>query len=488
MWVVSIIFFYSKSKRGLMNGRIIALILIVALATRLFMLDARPMDHDESIHAYLSFELLTEHRYTYDPAFHGPFLYFSSAGIFALFGDSEFTARLVPVVFSLVGILAAYGFRRWIGDGVYIFVFLMIFSTSILYYSRYMRNDMILVGSFLVVVYCYFRYLESKKERFIYIAVLFLAIMVTSKENGYIYAFILSSFILLSGIYEKKFGYLIEKISKWDVKKLRVIVVSALIFSSIFVSLYTAGFADWEGLERATVGAVSHWFTMHEKKDHWKPIYYYAKILLQYEFLPIALAISSFPYFYRRFRTKEVSKLELFSAYWLITSFVIYHILSHKVPWLTVHLVAPLALFGSLYAERLIRQKGFRVALTIVAIATLFVSLHITYVNYNDASEDLIYIQIQPSAVELSKEIIHRLENGEKGAIYEPNNDYWPLPWYLRYYEIPYRSKLLYTYEDFIVTSERNLDTVKEKGYKPVGRYEIRPGYFMVLMEKSDRM
>lgn len=471
-----------------MNGRIIALILIVALATRLFMLDARPMDHDESIHAYLSFKLLTEHRYSYDPAFHGPFLYFSSAGVFALLGDSDFTARLMPVVFSIIGILAAYGFRRWIGDGAYIFVFLMIFSSSILYYSRYMRNDIILVGSFLAVVYCYFRYLESKKERFVYTAALFLAIIVTSKENGYIYAFILSSFIFLSGIYEKKSRYLIEKILKWDIKKLRLIVVSALIFSSIFVSLYTAGFADWEGLEKATIGAFSHWFTMHEKKDHWKPIYYYAKILLQYEFLPIALTISSFPYFYRRFKTKEVSKLELFSAYWLITSFVIYHVLAHKVPWLTVHLVAPLALFGSLYAEKLIQQRGFRVALAIVAIATLFVSLHITYVNYNDASEDLIYIQIQPSAVELSKEIIHRLENGEKGAIYEPNNDYWPLPWYLRYYELPYRSKLLYTYEDFIVTSERNLNFVEEKGYESTGRYEIRPGYFMVLMEKLDRI
>jgi uncharacterized protein (TIGR03663 family) len=342
---------------------------------------------------------------------------------------------------------------------------------------------MIIVGSFIAIIYCYFRYLESKKERFVYAAVFFLAVMITSKENGYIYAFILLSFILLSGIYEKRFDYLLEKIRP-DVKKLRMIAISAIIFSSIFVFLYTAGFTDWNGLEKATIGAFSHWFTMHEKKDHWKPIYYYSKILLQYEFLPIALAISSIPHFYRRLKAREVSKLELFSAYWLITSFAVYHILAHKVPWLTVHLVAPLALFGSLYAEKILKQRVFRVALIIVAVATLFVSLYITYVNYNDASEDLIYIQAQPSTVELSKEIIHRLENGEKGAIYEPTNDYWPLPWYLRHYEIPYYSKSFYASADFIVTSERTMDLVKEKGYKLVGKYEIRPGYFMVLMEK----
>jgi uncharacterized protein (TIGR03663 family) len=445
------------------------------------MLDARPMDHDESIHAYLSYKLLNEHSYSYNPAFHGPLLYFSTAGIFALLGDSELTARLVPVVFSMIGVIVAYGFRRWIGSGAYVLVFLMLFSTSILYYSRYLRNDLILVSSFFVILYCYFRYLEGDK-RFVYLASIFLAIMLTSKENGYIYALILLSFIVMNGIHEKKLYLLF----KWNLKKLRFVLISSLFFLSIFVSFYTAGFSDWEGIERATFGAFSHWFAMHERSDHWKPIYYYLQILLQYEFLPLALAITSIPIFYRRLKRREISKLELFALYWLLITFVAYHFLSHKVPWLTVHLVAPLALFGSLYLEETLfawRNRGFRAAFVVVAIATLIVSLHITYINYNDAREGLVYIQVQPSAIELSKEIIQRLENGKNGMVYEPKNDYWPLPWYLRHHPIPFYSKFSNN-ADFVVTSKEMRDFFEYSGYRLEGEYEIRPGYFMVLMEK----
>jgi uncharacterized protein (TIGR03663 family) len=460
----------------------IIVLLIVALATRLLMLDVRPMDHDESIHAYLSYKLLKDHIYTYNPAFHGPFLYFSSACIFALFGDSEFAARLTPVIFSIIGVLAAYGFKRWIGGGAYILVFLMLFSTSILYYSRYMRNDLILIGSFFAVLYCYFRYVESQRERFVYPAVLFVMLMITSKENGYVYMLTLSSFIVLSWIYEKR---LLEKILRWDLKKLRMILISIVISLSVFASLYTAGFSDQEGLEKATIGALSYWFSMHERNDHWKPIYYYIQILLKYEFLPLGLAISSLPLFYKKLRERETTKLELFAAYWLLTAFIFYHVLSHKVPWLTVHVVAPLALFGSIYLGETLfawRNRSFRLAFIVVAIAMLISSLHVTYINYNDASEELVYIQVQPSAVELSEEIIQRLEKGERGVVYEPKNDYWPLPWYLRHYSIPFYSSLFDV--DFIVTSERMVEFVEKAGFKFKDRYEIRPGYFMVLMEK----
>lgn len=166
------------------NRQVIVLILVLAIATRFIFLDARPMDHDESVHAYLSYRLLKYNEYSYDPAFHGPFLYFSTAFLFKIFGDTEFVSRLTPAIFSIIGIIAACYFERWFGKGVYVFVFLMMFSPSILYYSRYMRNDLILVGSFTVILYCYFRYLEKRKEILAYLSSLFAAVMITSKENG----------------------------------------------------------------------------------------------------------------------------------------------------------------------------------------------------------------------------------------------------------------------------------------------------------------
>ncbi len=463
-------------------------LLLIAIITRFVFLDARPMDHDESIHAFLSYDLLKNQRYTYNPAFHGPFLYFSTAGIFWLFGDSDFTSRIVPAVFSLIALFIAFKFERWLNSGAYFFAFFMIFSTSILYYSRYLRNDIIVLASFLVLIYCYFRFGEEiderRKERYAYVGALFLAVMITSKENSYIYVFIIVSFILFYGLYEKRIEYLRELLLRWNLKKLKVILISSLIFSVIFSSLYTSGFSDLEGLRRATIGALEHWFTMHSANDHSKPLPYYMALLLRYEFLPLALAISSIPLFYRKLKEGELTKLEVFSVYWLLMSLLAYHVLSHKVPWLLTHLVAPIAFFSSIYSKESFfewSKRGFRVAIVVVGIIYLAASLHITYINYNDASEGLIYIQVQPTAVELSEKIIYRIENGEHGIIVEPNNDYWPLPWYLRKITVPF-SRTYYGNFDFVVTSETNLASFK--GWQMEGRYEIRPGYYLVLLEK----
>ncbi len=463
-----------------MRKKLLLLILLIALITRVYMLTARPVDHDESIHAYLSYILLKDHVYRYDPNYHGPFLYFVTAGLFAIFGDSIFVARMLPVIFSLLAIVVAFEFRRWIGKGAYVFTFIMLFSPSILYYSRYFRNDMILIGSFLVVIYSYFRYLESGKERFVYLGVLFFTIMLCSKENAYIYLFIFVSFVLLYGLWNEGLGYLRKKILNWNGKKIRMVLISLAIFLTIYVSLYTAAFTDWGGLERATVGAIERWFMIGGHGDHWKPIYYYSLILIQYEFMPLALAVISVPLFFKRLR--KLSRLEIFTFYWLVMTLIAYHLLTHKVPWLTVHIVTPMALFGSLYVERL-DSRAFRVFLVILAVATIYTSFYLSYVDYNDAvNQMLIYIQVQPSAVELAHRIIYLYEHHHSVVVYEPTNDYWPLPWYLRHYPIPFMNHGNLNGFEYVVTSERMIGVVKGK---ILGRYEIRPFYYMVLIKMS---
>lgn len=477
--------FLFNVKSVTVNKKILIVLLILALSTRLVFLDARPMDHDESVHAYLSFKLLKFQQYRYDPAFHGPFLYFASAGLFSLLGITDFVARLTPVIFSIIGIICSLFFIRWLGNGAYVFTFLMLFSPSALYYSRYMRNDIILVGSFLIILYCYFRYRETENELLAYLAAVFIGVMLTAKENGYIYLLTLVSFAFLLGVYEKRFDYIIKTLTP-TVKKIRVILIFAIIFGAIFVSLYSSGFSDQDGLERATVGAFSHWFTMHAEKDHYKPIYYYTSLLLKYEFLPLGLALAGVPYFTKRVKKGNASTIELFAAYWMVTSLIAYHILAHKVPWLLVHLITPLAFFGSIYSGPVFswENRAYRLAFVIIASVTLVMACYVTYVDYNNADEDLIYIQIQPSAIELSNIIIEKINSGEKIAIYEPNNDYWPLPWYLRDQSISYYTKWTPGFK-YIVTSEREWPTAESNGYTFIDRYEIRPNYYMVISERE---
>ena len=61
---------------------------------RMIDLGARAMHHDESLHALYSWYLFVGRGYTHDPMMHGPFLFHFTALLYALFGDSEVTARL----------------------------------------------------------------------------------------------------------------------------------------------------------------------------------------------------------------------------------------------------------------------------------------------------------------------------------------------------------------------------------------------------------
>jgi len=463
------------------------LILLVCLVTRVYALSARPVDHDESIHAWMSYILEKTGKYHYDPTYHGPLLYHIAAFVFYYFGDSIFNGRMIIVAFTLMGIFFACLYERWIGRNVYLFLFVLLFSPSILYYSRYMRNDMILVPCFIAAIYFYMRYTETSKPYFAWASSFFLALMVCSKENAYIYILIFLSFLVVYGVYRDGIHYITDKLLKWNRNKVFVLLGSIFIYIFIFAFFYTSAFRRPYGIYEGTFGAISYWVKMHELKDHWEPIYYYTKIFLEYEFLSLGLFIGGAVVFLEKFlkytRAKlKIGRFEALVFYWAVMSIVAYHILNHKVPWLTVHMVVPMALLGSIYYKD---SKATRAAIAIAMISTFAVAVHLTYLDYNNAwNEDLVYIQAQPSIVKLANRLIKLREEGYSIFIYEPKNDYWPLPWYLRHYRVAYCNHWIPGF-DYVVTTIRALSQVKSYGYKVLGVYQGRPGWYYYLMKKE---
>src|SRR5512147_2738857 len=79
-----------------------AALLLVALVLRLYLLDQKPQHHDESIHAFFSWKITQDGLgdYKYDPVYHGPVLYYSSA-FFLWLIDSDFGSRLSAVTFGM---------------------------------------------------------------------------------------------------------------------------------------------------------------------------------------------------------------------------------------------------------------------------------------------------------------------------------------------------------------------------------------------------
>ena len=133
----------SSTSRASAAGRCsMALLIALVLGTRLWDLGSRVYCHDESIHAWESWKLANGLGYVHDPAYHGPFLYHSTALVFALFGDTDATGRLADAVGGILIALSPWMFRRWLGRwGALAAMLLMALSPVLLTRSRYIRHD-----------------------------------------------------------------------------------------------------------------------------------------------------------------------------------------------------------------------------------------------------------------------------------------------------------------------------------------------------------
>jgi len=166
-----------------------ALVLLLALATRFYDLEARVMSHDESLHTYFSWLLYRGQGYQHNPMMHGPLQFHLLALSYFLFGVSDFTARIPSVIFSLATIWMVWYWRRYLGKaGALIAALLMVISPYMLYYGRYVRNESFAGLSGILLLYAMLRYLEGGEKRYLYLATLSLVIHFTAKETAFIYA------------------------------------------------------------------------------------------------------------------------------------------------------------------------------------------------------------------------------------------------------------------------------------------------------------
>src|SRR3954451_17401619 len=87
----------------------------VAVLVHLIGLGNRPFHHDESQDAYFSYLFRQSGDYQYNPLLHGPLRFYATGLMYVLFGDSNFTARLAPVLFGLAMVPTCWPLRRLLG-------------------------------------------------------------------------------------------------------------------------------------------------------------------------------------------------------------------------------------------------------------------------------------------------------------------------------------------------------------------------------------
>ena len=177
------------------------LIMAVALVLRLWDLAPRAMHHDESLYASYAWYFAEGRGFQHDPLMHGPMMFHLTNLVFRALGDSEFTVRLLPALLGTGLVGAPYFMRMYLGKvgGVVVSIMLTV-SPTLLYFSRFFREDIFALLPTVGVVICFWRYLEERKNRYLYLLVAFLAMLFATKEISFLLVAILAGFLIIPAL------------------------------------------------------------------------------------------------------------------------------------------------------------------------------------------------------------------------------------------------------------------------------------------------
>ena len=159
----------------------------VAILMRLFDLGSRAVHHDESLHGVFANNFANGEGYIHNPLMHGPFLFHSTAASFFLFGTSDFTLRLIEALFGAVLIFVPLLLRPRLGNvGALLVAVMLAFSPTMLYFSRFARNDIFMAVWTLALVGVVWRYMDEKQPKWLYAAAVLMALGFATKESQFI--------------------------------------------------------------------------------------------------------------------------------------------------------------------------------------------------------------------------------------------------------------------------------------------------------------
>ena len=357
-------------------------LMVVALVLRLIDLGDRPFHHDESQDAYFSWVVfergVDEHEY--NPLLHGPLRFFMTAAVYALFGDSDMTARLAPALMGTLIVGLPYLLRDQIGRiAAFVTALLLTIGPTFLYYSRFAREDIYFACITMGMLVAVFRYLERPRAGGPVIIAVLLALSFAMKESTFITVFVFGTFVIPYVLWQwRRAGSFKDAPFIAAIRKVGWIpwVYAFSVFWLVFAVLFTSFFTNPGGL----------WDGIWEGQDYWRgqqavgrggePWYFYFVVLFGHEWPALLLGAVGIVACLRRRTT-----LDLFLVWMFAMSLAVYSWASEKFAWLAMHPLMPLLLLAGIGAQALWTQR--RRALRVAGIAVVAVGVaHAVYASY----------------------------------------------------------------------------------------------------------
>ncbi len=411
-------------------AKIFGIIFLAGFILRVILPNLKLLHHDEAIHAWFSYELLTKGVYQYDPMYHGPFLYYITAAMFRIFGDSDLIARLLPAVFGSAIIILIYGIYRtgWLSKNHAVWAALFFaFSPDMVYFSRFLRHDIFQLFFTVLLLLAILAYIEFKKPGWAFLAGFAAACGMCLKED-------MPVAILIFGLFFITLLYY-RRITLPDTWK-RDLIGAVLIAAGIGFLFYTSFFHHPQMFFEAPFKAIEHWTSMHDQCRLCGPPYWYLLMFLLYEIPLLILAV--YAIWQWGWKDKGLSQVRkanpedqdipgvktsfimILLLIWTGTTLVFYGWVGEKVPWLLMHQLFPLILLASYRIEG---KKVFAGLITLVFLLGMTMHVCFTPVDINEP-----IVQVQNS--EDMRDVMALIDTADTVVV--ASDSYWPLPWYYR--------------------------------------------------------
>ena len=361
------------------RGELVAYGVLVALALvlRLIDLGGRPYHHDESQDAYFSWVLLTSGDYEYDPLLHGPLRFYLTAATMGLLGDSDFTARLPPVLMGTAMVALAWGLRPLLGRiAAFSVAVLLAVGPSYLYFSRFAREDIYIALLTLALLVVVFGLLERPRPWQPAATGALLAASFATKESTFITAFVFVTFLLAWLLHDLVRGRrdLVRRLALGWRAWLSAIAAFLIVYLLLFTTFLT-DLDHWDGLWEG----LDYWLGQHDVGRGGEAWFFYAVILGLNEWPVVALGLVGAVAVWRR-----PTPLGVFCVWAFVVSLAVYSWAGEKFAWLVLHPLLPLIALAGLGVQLVWRSRRplvRRTGLALTALAAAYVALSSWWVN-----------------------------------------------------------------------------------------------------------
>jgi len=194
-------------------------VILLGAILRFWGLGDKPLHHDESLHAYYSLQLLNNMAhwtwcinpppqgyscYVYTPLLHGPFQFHFIALVYKISqllgapdnGVNTTTVRILAATLGTGIVALPFFLRDYLGKvGAWLACFLLAVSPSMVYFSRFAREDIYMAFFTLLMVVGIARYVHTRKMRWLVIAATGFAFSYATKEATFLTVMVFGSFL-----------------------------------------------------------------------------------------------------------------------------------------------------------------------------------------------------------------------------------------------------------------------------------------------------